>query len=62
MGNAGEQLVKSCIKKLKKNIQKETQLRFFAAYNATKLSLFINTKGLITKLVSSFAVYHFRCL
>ena len=61
MGNAGEQPVRSCIKKLKKNISKDVQVRFGATYNTVKLNLFINTKDPITKLAFSFVVYHFRC-
>ena len=60
MGNAGEQLVKSCIKKLKRNIRKEVQVRFVVTYNTNKLNFFTNKKDCITKLASSFVVYHFR--
>ena len=60
MGNAGEQLVKSCIKKLKRNTRKEIQVKF-VTYNTTKLSFFTNIKDCITKLAFSFVVYHFRC-
>ena len=33
MGKAGEQLVQSYIKKLKRNIWKEVQVKFFVTYN-----------------------------
>ena len=55
MGNAGEQLVRRCIKKLKRNIQKEVEVKFVFIYNTTKLSFFISTKHHITELAS----YHF---
>ena len=62
MRNGSEQPVKSCIKKLKrKKIQKKIRVKFVVTYNATKLSFFTNTKDRITKLASSFVVYHFCC-
>ena len=62
MGNAGEQLVRSCVKRLKRDTQKEVKVKFVVTYNTTKLSFFADTKDPITKLASSFAAYHFRCL
>ena len=59
MGYAGKQLVRSCIKKLKRNIRKEVQVKFVVTYNTTKLSFFTNSKDRITKLASSNAFYHF---
>ena len=44
MENAGEQLVKSCIKKLKRNTRKEVQVKFVVTYNTIKLNFFTNTK------------------
>ena len=43
MGNAGEQLVKSCIKKFKRNTRKEVQVKF-VTYSTIKLNFFTNTK------------------
>ena len=39
MGNAGEQLARSCIKKLKRNIRREFQVKFVVTYNRTKAFL-----------------------
>ena len=61
MGNAGRQFVKSCLKKIKRNIQKEDQVKFAVTFNITKLSFLTSTKDRIPKLASSFVVYHFRC-
>ena len=47
--------------KRRRNIRKEVQVKFVVTYNATELSFFTNTKDHITKLGSSFVVYHFRC-
>ena len=47
MGNAGEQLVRSCIKKLKRNIRKDVQVKFVGTYNTTKLSF--NKQTLVNK-------------
>ena len=55
MRNAREQLLRSCIKKLNKNVPKEIQVRFVVTYNTTKLNLFVNKEDPITKLASSFA-------
>ena len=44
MGNAGEQLVKSCIKKFKRNTRKEVQVKFVVTYSTIKLNFFTNTK------------------
>ena len=54
-------LVRSCIKKLKRSIGKEVQVKFVATYNTTKLSFFANTKDRIVKLASSFFAYHICC-
>ena len=50
MGNAGEELIKSCIKKLKRNIRKEVQVKFVVTYNTTKLTFFTNMKDRITNI------------
>ena len=59
MGYAWKQLVRSCIKKLKRNIRKEVQIKFVATYNTPKLSFLTNSKDRITKLASSNAFYNF---
>ena len=61
MRNAGKQLVRRCIKKLKRNIRKEFQVKFVVTYNTTKLSFFNNMKDCITNLASSFIAYYFCC-
>ena len=61
LGGAVEQPFKSCIQKLKSNVWEEIQVKFIVRYNTTKLRFFTNTKDCITKLASSFVVYHFCC-
>ena len=59
MRYAEEQLIRSCIKKLKISIRKEVQVKFVVTYNTTKLSFFTNSKDRITKLAYSNMFYHF---
>ena len=60
MVDAREQLVRSCNKELMKNIRMEIQVKFVVVYNTTKLVFFYKCGNLITKLSSSFILYHFR--
>ena len=60
-GDKGEQLIKSCIKKLKRHMRKETSVYFYVKYDTTKLSYFTNSKDMIPTLSKSFVVYHFSC-
>ena len=61
LGNAGDLLVKKCIKTLKRNIRKETKVAFVVSYATTKVSFYTNTKDRIDKLANSFIVYEFCC-
>ena len=58
-GAKGEQLVKSCINRLKRCTS--VSVRFITCYSVTKLSFFTNTKDKIDDLSKSFVVYHFNC-
>ena len=42
-------------------MRKEVHVKFVVTHNTTKLSFFTNTKDRVTKLASSFVVYHFYC-
>ena len=39
MGNAGEQLVRSCVKTLNRNIRKEVEVKVAVTYNTTEAFL-----------------------
>ena len=60
-GERGENLLKSCIKKLKRYMKKESNVYFKVIYDTVKLSYFTNSKDKIPTLNQSFVVYLFSC-
>ena len=60
-GEKGLQMVKSCIRKIKRNLVKDKQVNFKILFNTTKLSYFCNAKDAVPFLNKSFVVYQFKC-
>ena len=60
-GIKGEQLVKSCLRKIRKCLKKDSSIRFKVLYETCKISYFTNTKDKTEKLQQSNVVYEFRC-
>ena len=43
-GDTAERMVKSCIKKLRKCLKKDTKIKFIVCYKTTKMSFYINAR------------------
>ena len=61
VGNKGDQLAKSCIKKIKKCLKKDITVYFKIFYKTNKLAFFTNNKDHTSLLQQSNVVYEFRC-
>ena len=60
-GDAAERMVKSCIKKLRKCLKKDTSIKFIFCYKTTKMAFYTNTKDKTPLLSQSSLVYKFTC-
>ena len=54
-------MVKSCIKKLRKCLKKDTNIKLIVCYKTTKMSFYTNTKDETPLLSQSSLVYKFTC-
>ena len=61
LGLKGEQLVKSCLRKLRKCMKQGIDVHFRVLYNTNKISCYTNTKDKTPLLCRSFIVYEFHC-
>ena len=60
-GDKGVCLLKSCIKKLKRNMKRENNVYFKIIYDTVKISYFTNSKDKVPPLSQSFVVYEYNC-
>ena len=61
IGVKGEQLTKTCIRKLKKCFRKDIVVHFKVFYETTKITYFTNNKDPTPLLHQSNVVYEFKC-
>ena len=61
LGKKGEGIVTRCIKKLKRCMIVDNNVRFRISYQSTKLSFYTNMKDKLPLMDNSFVVYEFRC-
>ena len=59
-GEKGVQMVKSCIRKIKRNILRDKKVKFKILFDTTKLNFFCNSKDVVPYLNKSFVVYQFK--
>ena len=54
-------MMKSCIKKLRKCLKKDTNIKFIICYKTTKMSFYTSTKDKTPLLGQSSLIYKFTC-
>ena len=59
LSKEGELLLSNCIKKLKRSLKENTNLK--VSYNTKKLSMFVSTKDKTPDNLKSHCIYEFRC-